>query len=131
MLRQLSRDGDYQPASNTTSSIGARRTNAPSLRTGSSRVKTSRPRCGTNNVWYDEIRPSLQPLGLDWVNYQTLRRTAVTLMNATGADGTIVAAQCGNTVDVSTNVYNKVGLERQPAVQNLDNALTQTPQTDR
>jgi len=77
-----------------------------------------------NNAWYDKIRPTLTPLGMAWVNYQVLRRSAVTLLNATGADGTIVAAQCGHTVDVSTNVYNKVGIERQlAAVQVLDNAL--------
>lgn len=77
-----------------------------------------------NNAWYDKIRPTLQKLGLAWVNYQVLRRSAVTLLNATGADGTIVAAQCGHTVDTSTNVYNQVGLERQlAAVQTLDNAL--------
>jgi len=44
--------------------------------------------------------------------------------NAHGADDTIVAAQLSHTVDVSTNVYNKVGIQRQQtAVQNLDNAL--------
>ena len=59
--------------------------------------------------------------------YQVLRRSAVTLLNAHGADGTIVAAQCGHSVDTSTNVYNKVGLERQlAAVQTLDNALNPT-----
>jgi integrase len=80
-----------------------------------------------NNAWYDKIRPTLTTLGLGWVNYQVLRRSAVTLLNATGADGTIVAAQCGHTVDVSTNVYNHVGLERQlQAVQTLDDALQTT-----
>jgi integrase len=58
------------------------------------------------------------------VNYQVLRRTAVTLLNSHGADPAIVAAQCGHTVDVSTNVYNKIGIERQRnAVQALDAAL--------
>jgi len=82
-----------------------------------------------NTLWYDHIRPTLQKLGLDWATYQVLRRSAVTLLNAHGADGTIVAAQCGHSVDTSTNVYNKVGLERQlAAVQTLDNALTSAPQ---
>ena len=77
-----------------------------------------------NNAWYDKIRPNITKLGLDWVNYQVLRRSSVTLLNTQGADGTIVAAQCGHTVDVSTNVYNHVGIDRQlTAVQNLDNAL--------
>lgn len=59
------------------------------------------------------------------MNYQVLRRSAVTLLNALGADSTIVAAQMGHTVDLSTNVYNKVGIQRQQnAVQQLDNALS-------
>lgn len=78
-----------------------------------------------NNVWYDKIRPTLETLGLAWVNYQVLRRSAVTMLNATGdADATVVAAICGHGVDVSLNTYNKVGIERQrAAIQKLDNAL--------
>lgn len=78
-----------------------------------------------NNVWYDKIRPTLATLDLAWVNYQVLRRSAVTMLNATGdADATVVAAICGHTVDVSLNTYNKVSLERQrAAIQQLDNAL--------
>ena len=80
-----------------------------------------------NNVWYDTIRPVLTKLGLGWTNYQILRRSAVSLLNADcGADPTIIAAQCGHTVDTSINVYNKVGIDRQlAAVQKLDNALQQ------
>jgi len=60
------------------------------------------------------------------LNYQVLRRSAVTLLNAEcNADPTVVAAQMGHTVDVSTNVYNKVDIQRQRnAVQKLDDALT-------
>ena len=77
-----------------------------------------------NNAWYDKIHHTLATLGMGWVNYQVLRRSAVSLLNAHGADGTIVAAQCGHAVDMSTNVYNKVGIERQlSAVQTLDDAL--------
>jgi len=77
-----------------------------------------------NTLWYDHIRPTLKKMGLEWATYQVLRRSAVTLLNAHGADSTIVAAQCGHSVDTSTNVYNKVGLERQlHAVQTLDTAL--------
>jgi integrase len=79
-----------------------------------------------NTLWYDHIKaPVLDKLGLGWVNYLVLRRSAITLLNAqANADATIIAALCGHRVDVSTNVYNKVGLERQlHAVQTLDNAL--------
>lgn len=83
-----------------------------------------------NNAWYDKIRPTLTPLGLGWVNYQVLRRSAVSLLNAQcGIDPSVVARQCGHTVDVSLNIYNHVAIERQlAAVQTLDNALT--PATD-
>jgi hypothetical protein len=57
-------------------------------------------------VFPGKIRPTLAKLGLPWVNYQVLRCSAVTLLNATGADWAIVAAQCGHTVDVSTDAYN-------------------------
>lgn len=78
-----------------------------------------------NTLWYDCIKPALRTIGLGWVNYQVLRRTAVTLLNSTAnADPTIIAAMLGHTVDVSLNTYNKVGIERQRnAVQALDNAL--------
>ncbi len=77
-----------------------------------------------NNAWYDKIRPTLAKAGLGWVNYQVLRRSAVSLLNSLGADSTIVAAQCGHTVDVSLNTYNKVGVARQQAaIQALDQAL--------
>jgi hypothetical protein len=82
----------------------------------------------SNSIWYDYIRPALQKIGLGWVNYQVLRRTAVTLLNSTAnADPTIIAAMLGHTVDVSLNTYNQVGIERQrQAVQTLDCALQET-----
>jgi integrase len=78
-----------------------------------------------NAIVHGNIRPTLTKAGLGWVNYQVLRRSAVTLLNAEcHADPTIIAAQMGHTVDVSTNVYNKVGTQRQQnAIQTLDNAL--------
>jgi hypothetical protein len=82
-----------------------------------------------NNAWYDKTRPTLAKVGLGWVNYQVLRRSAVTLLNGLGTDSTIVAAQCGHTVDVSLNTYNKVGIARQQAaIQALDDKLNTTLQ---
>jgi integrase len=76
-------------------------------------------------LWLRSIAPHIKPLGFDWVNFQVLRRTAVTLLNACGgADPSIVAAQCGHGVDVSMNVYNKVGIARQQdAINQLDQVL--------
>ena len=54
-------------------------------------------------------------------------RTAVVGALDRARDPTIIAEQCGHTVDTSINVYNKVGIERQlAAVQQLDNALQTT-----
>ncbi|HEY4360293.1 MAG TPA: tyrosine-type recombinase/integrase [Bryobacteraceae bacterium] len=76
------------------------------------------------NYWRRYLKPTLDKLKLNGVTFQALRRTAVTLLNANGADATIVAAQCGHTVDVSTNVYNKVGIKRQQeAIDHLTTAL--------
>jgi hypothetical protein len=48
-----------------------------------------------NNAWYDKIRPTLAKLGLGWVNYQVLRRSAVSLLNATVREALPVLTQCG------------------------------------
>ena len=65
------------------------------------------------------------------MNYQVLRRTAVTLLNNTAnADASIIAAMLGHSVDVSLNTYNKVGIERQrTAVQMLDNTINAKPES--
>ncbi len=65
------------------------------------------------NYWRRYIKPTLDTINITGVTFQALRRTAVTLLNAHGADASIVAAQCGHSVDVSLNLYNKVGIQRQ------------------
>jgi len=76
------------------------------------------------NVWYDKIRPTLKKLGMPWVNYQVLRRSTASLLNALGVDGQVVASQLGHGLDVSQNVYNKVAVARQrQAVNKLDRAI--------
>lgn len=60
--------------------------------------ENAKPPLWANNAWYDKIRPTLAKLKLAWVNYQVLRRSAVSLLNADcGADPTIIATQCGHT----------------------------------
>jgi integrase len=77
------------------------------------------------NYWRRNIKPTLNVLRISGVTFQALRRTAVTLLNDHGADATIVAAQCGHTVDVSTNIYNKIGIQRQQeAINALEQAIT-------
>jgi len=83
------------------------------------------------NVWYDKIRPTLETLGLAWVNYQVLRRSAASLMNQLGIEGKVVADQLGQGLNVSQNVYNQAGIKGQTeAVNTLDNALKPKNKTD-
>jgi integrase len=76
------------------------------------------------NVWHDKIRPTLDTLGLSWVNYQVLRRSVASLMNQLGIEAKTVADQLGQTLDVSQNVYTQAGVDKQrQAIEKLDNAL--------
>lgn len=76
------------------------------------------------NLWFDHVRPTLDTLGLSWVNYQVLRRSAASLMNQLGIDGKTVADQLGHTLDVSQNVYTQAGINQQRhAIETLDTAL--------
>ena len=44
-----------------------------------------------DNVWYRGIRPRLKPVGLDWANFQVMRRTHATLGHELGIDPKISA----------------------------------------
>jgi integrase len=57
------------------------------------------------NVWRRSIGPALEKAGLDRVNFQVMRRTSATLMNALGGNGKLVADQLGHSLDTSQNVY--------------------------
>ena len=49
--------------------------------------------------------PKLKAVGLEWCNFQVMRRTHTTIMRQMGADPKMVADQLGHSVDVSLNVY--------------------------
>jgi integrase len=57
------------------------------------------------NVWRRSIGPALEKAGLGWVNFQVMRRTSATLLNAVGGNGKLVADQLGHSLDTSQNVY--------------------------
>lgn len=83
------------------------------------------------NVWHDKIRPTLNKLGLSWVNYQVLRRSTASLMNQLGIDGKTVSDQLGHTLDVSQNVYTQAGIKQQTnAVNKLDEAISKKTSTE-
>jgi integrase len=77
-----------------------------------------------DNVWRRNIRPALTTVGLGWVNFQVLRRTATTFMANADIDVTVRAKQQGNTPEVNELVYRQVPLEKkQAAVTALESAL--------
>ena len=58
-----------------------------------------------DNCWRRSMLPKLKAVGLEWCNFQVMRRTHATLMRHLKADPKLVADQLGHTVDVSLNVY--------------------------
>ena len=76
------------------------------------------------NVWRRLIQPKLEKVGLGWINFQVMRRTHATLMNALGIEGKLVADQLGHSLDVNQNVYTRSAVEsRQVAVDRLEGSL--------
>jgi integrase len=78
----------------------------------------------TDNCRHRHIGPKLKAVGLDWINFQVLRRSCSSIMGDNGVDPKVVADQLGHTLDVNMNVYTRVGFARQAeAVNRLENAL--------
>jgi integrase len=70
------------------------------------------------------ILPRLGKVGLDWVNFQVMRRTYSSLMHKLGIDPKVVADLMGHDVDVNLNVYTQTSLEtRLQAVETLESAF--------
>ena len=68
--------------------------------------------------------PKLKEVGLEWANFQVMRRTHASLMRELDIDPKIVADQLGHTVDVNLNVYSKTALGvRKKAVDTLESAF--------
>jgi integrase len=77
-----------------------------------------------DNCWRRYIAPKLKQAGLEWVNFQVMRRTHSSLLSDLNVHPKVVADQLGHTVDVNQNVYTKTGLgRRKKAVNSLEFAL--------
>jgi len=77
------------------------------------------------NVWRRSIAPKLEKADLGWANFQVMRRTHSTLMNAMGVEGKLVADQMGHTLDVNQNVYTQSPVAlRQEGVNRLEIAVS-------
>ncbi len=77
-----------------------------------------------DNCWRRNFLPQLKAVGLEWANFQVMRRTHSCLQNDLGVDPQVRADQMGHTVDVNQNVYTKASMaRRKEAVTALENAL--------
>jgi len=65
-----------------------------------------------NNHWKREIRPRLEKFGLEWVNFQVLRRTNASLSRKAKVDDKVSADQRGHGLGVSLGVYSISDLEQ-------------------
>jgi integrase len=77
-----------------------------------------------DNIWRRHFAPRLKSAGLEWVNFQVMRRTHSCLLKELDVDPQVRAEQMGHTVDVNENVYTRTSLERRrDAVNRLESAL--------
>lgn len=77
-----------------------------------------------DNCWRRSFLPSLKPIGLDWANFQVMRRTHSSLLKELDVDPHIRAEQMGHTIDVNENVYTITSLKRRKeAVNALERAI--------
>ncbi len=77
-----------------------------------------------DNVWLRNMRPKLKAVGLEWANFQVMRRTFATLSRQAGVDAHTRSAQMGNTVDVNENEYAVSTFEdRLAAVRHLETTI--------
>jgi integrase len=77
-----------------------------------------------DNVWRRHFLPRLKKVGLEWVNFQVLRRTHSSLLDDLGVDPQVRADQMGHDVDVNQNGYTKSSMDRRHhAVNLLEQAL--------
>lgn len=87
---------------------------------------------GYRNYWRRHVKPTLDKLHINGITFQVLRRSCASLLNGLGIDGKLVADQLGHSLNVSQNVYTKVGIQRpQEAITQLDAALASTEQLRR
>ncbi len=99
---------------------------APATKTGdwtfpSENLKTPLSR---DNFLQRMIKPKLKLVGLEWVNFQVLRRPHANLMRELDVDPKLVADQLGHTLDVNLNVYTSTSPEaRRAALETFESNL--------
>ncbi len=77
-----------------------------------------------DNCWRRHFYPQLKKVGLEWANFQVMRRTHACLLGELEVDPQVRADQMGHSVDVHQNEYTRASLERRKgAVNALEKAL--------
>jgi integrase len=77
-----------------------------------------------DTLLYDHIRPKLKPHGLDWVDFQVMRRTHASIGHRLKLDPKVTADQRGHGVGVSIEEYTKTTLkDRAVAARKLEEAV--------
>jgi integrase len=77
-----------------------------------------------DNVWYRHMQPKLKKVGLEWANFQVMRRTHASLGHDAGIDPKVSADQRGHGIGVSLNVYTQSSAQRRAdAAEQLEKAL--------
>ena len=77
-----------------------------------------------DNFLRRNIQTKLETIGLQWVNFQVLRRTQASLGHKVGIDPKVAADQRGHAIGVAIDTYTTTDLEsRQQAVSKLEEAL--------
>jgi integrase len=71
-----------------------------------------------DNCWRRWINPRLMPIGLEWINFQVMRRTHASRMRELGVNPKTVADQLGHSVDVDLNVYTQTSIEERTKAMN-------------
>jgi integrase len=79
---------------------------------------------GKDNLWRRCFLPKLEPVGLQWANFQVMRRTNSSLMKKAKVDPKVGADQRGHGIGVSLDVYTQSDREeKRAAVNTLEAAL--------
>lgn len=77
-----------------------------------------------DNVWYRNMKPKLDAIGLGWANFQVLRRTHASLGHDAKVDPKVAADQRGHGIGVALDVYTHSSVEaRRGAAEVLENAV--------
>jgi integrase len=72
-----------------------------------------------DNLWYRNMKPKLEPIGLGWANFQVLRPTHASLGHEAGIDPKVSADQRGHGIGVALDVYTHSSVEARRGAANV------------